>query len=491
MRPRLLRFFLDANILVDAQVRDLLLRAAEAGLIDVRWSAEVLGETRRALTGRLGLPQPQVDRLTLALVSSFAEADVVGYDHLVNQLVLPDSDDRHVLAAAIHGECDVLVTDNVADFPDSAAPSDADLLVFTADEAIEMVAASYPDAMVAVVQAQVLALRRPPVTLEAFVERLATRAPVGAAAVGAALGLAEYQRRYTQIRAAKDPTGPQQAVQRLLDALAKNDAPAVTALLSTDLAQRLSGRRTPTGAQVLQALQRALEDVLTETGWGFATAHRPHAPDVELVKLLQLGDEARIASGPQFARGHLFCLRSDPSGWTLVDLDGEDPAVIGEIVPPTDISEGSPGPALVAVADEDAPDGTHWAPQVQLAAAFATYLATDRDDETLRLLVTPESLAAWRRDLPDVDIPSDLGLATGVVPAHDQHWAQVEDICYVRFVRPPSTDATYRVEADTVAHGMWLTLQRRPDLGAAFDGWRIFGIGEPLPPEQIPGRVRG
>lgn len=44
---RRLRVFLDANVLVDAQVRDLILRAAETGLVDIRWSRRVLDETRR------------------------------------------------------------------------------------------------------------------------------------------------------------------------------------------------------------------------------------------------------------------------------------------------------------------------------------------------------------------------------------------------------------------------------------------------------------
>lgn len=46
---RRLRVLLDANVLVDAQVRDLFLRLAEAELIDVRWSAQILAEPRRAL----------------------------------------------------------------------------------------------------------------------------------------------------------------------------------------------------------------------------------------------------------------------------------------------------------------------------------------------------------------------------------------------------------------------------------------------------------
>jgi len=48
------------------------------------------------------------------------DALVTGYEHLIEALLLPDPDDRHVLAAAIVGQASVIVTCNVRDFPGEA-----------------------------------------------------------------------------------------------------------------------------------------------------------------------------------------------------------------------------------------------------------------------------------------------------------------------------------------------------------------------------------
>lgn len=326
---RRIRLLLDANVLVDAQVRDLFMTMAEAELIDLRWSGQILAEMTRALTERLGLDSDRVMRLVRAVDAAFPEAKVEGYEHLVDGLDLADPDDRHVLAAARKDECDFLVTYNDRDFPEEGANA-GDVQVLTPDEAIFLLAGAFPDRIDSVIRAQIERLHRPAMTVEGFLERLAGRAPTGAAALGAALGVEDYERIFEDIILSQSPSSAQGAVQQLLRAIQSNDSAAVAELIDVEFAETLTEPERPVPELVLEALSIRLDDVFTTDGWGMATARRIHGPDVELVKLIRGGDQPVIAFEPQAAQGHLFYMKVGDNGWVLVGLDGPDPAVAQE-----------------------------------------------------------------------------------------------------------------------------------------------------------------
>jgi predicted nucleic acid-binding protein len=110
--------FLDASVLYPAPLRDLLLELAVADLYRAKWSGAVHEEWIGAvLNNRPDLMRAQLER-TRDLMNTYArDALVTDFEPLIGVLELPDPDDRHVLAAAIKGRADLIVTVNLKDFP--------------------------------------------------------------------------------------------------------------------------------------------------------------------------------------------------------------------------------------------------------------------------------------------------------------------------------------------------------------------------------------
>jgi hypothetical protein len=109
---------LDANVLYPAPLRDLLLQLAVTDLFRAKWTADIHREWIEALLRK----EPHRDRAALERTRDLMDSHtrdclVTGYETLAATLILPDMDDRHVLAAAITGHCDVIVTQNLDDFP--------------------------------------------------------------------------------------------------------------------------------------------------------------------------------------------------------------------------------------------------------------------------------------------------------------------------------------------------------------------------------------
>jgi hypothetical protein len=121
---------LDTCVLVPSRARDVLLEIASTGAYRPLWSTEILAELDRALRlllGKRGASPEETDayltRLFRQMETTFPDALVTGWEPLAATLRLPDPDDRHVVAAAWVGRADVIVTDNLADFPPSALPA--------------------------------------------------------------------------------------------------------------------------------------------------------------------------------------------------------------------------------------------------------------------------------------------------------------------------------------------------------------------------------
>jgi predicted nucleic acid-binding protein len=91
---------------------------AMADLFRAKWTDAIHEEWMRNVQKNY----PEITRLKTERIRDLMNAHVrdclvTGYENLISTLTLPDPDDRHVLAAAIHARADVIVTANLTDFP--------------------------------------------------------------------------------------------------------------------------------------------------------------------------------------------------------------------------------------------------------------------------------------------------------------------------------------------------------------------------------------
>jgi predicted nucleic acid-binding protein len=110
---------LDSNVLYGNLVRDILLSLATAGLYHARWTHEIHREWSSHLVENRPELASKVPLLFEKINSSVPDCLVENYEYLIDSLKLPDLKDRHVLAAAIAGHADAIVTENLKDFPAS------------------------------------------------------------------------------------------------------------------------------------------------------------------------------------------------------------------------------------------------------------------------------------------------------------------------------------------------------------------------------------
>jgi len=111
-----LRAVIDANVLANSQVVDILLRIAEVvRLFLPLWSDQILEETRRTHVVKLGWLQRRVKSFRPALEKCFPYSFVSGYERWIAQCT-NDEGDRHVLACAIQGRAQHIITFNTRHF---------------------------------------------------------------------------------------------------------------------------------------------------------------------------------------------------------------------------------------------------------------------------------------------------------------------------------------------------------------------------------------
>lgn len=107
---------LDTNVIYPIEIRDLLFWFAHYDLFTPKWSNHIFEEWEDVMS-RKGIKKTEVKKRSEIANLAFPDALVTNYEPLISGLTLPDEKDCHVLVAAIKTNANVIVTNNLKDFP--------------------------------------------------------------------------------------------------------------------------------------------------------------------------------------------------------------------------------------------------------------------------------------------------------------------------------------------------------------------------------------
>lgn len=166
------RAILDACVLYPAPLRDFLMHLALLDVFEARWTEKIHDEwIRNVLAMRPDLKIEQLIRTRELMNSHVRDCLVEGFEKLIPTLKLPDADDGHVLAAAIHSKANVILTFNLQDFPAAVleefgitAKHPDDFLVELFETDVENICLAF--------ERQLKSLRNPPRTRDELLETL-------------------------------------------------------------------------------------------------------------------------------------------------------------------------------------------------------------------------------------------------------------------------------------------------------------------------------
>ncbi|MBZ0088233.1 MAG: PIN domain-containing protein [Thermomonas sp.] len=134
----------DASVLYPFEIRDILMISAATREHAVYWSEQILDEwATNAIEDKVATAA-QIQRLRDIMNQLHPNASIAhdSYEHLIGSMT-NDKKDRHVLAVAIASRSDVVVTNNVRDFPENSV-SPYNIEVQTPDEFIRTQATLNP-----------------------------------------------------------------------------------------------------------------------------------------------------------------------------------------------------------------------------------------------------------------------------------------------------------------------------------------------------------
>jgi predicted nucleic acid-binding protein len=178
---------LDACVIFSAPLRDTLFRAAGVGLYRLHFTDDILEEVRRSLVNKQRMTEDKAQNLISTIREEFPESFVTGYNKLIPSMT-NDTEDRHVLAAAVRCNAQVIVTQNIKDFPaDCLSPFDIDAQ--SPDEFLVHLFHLSPEIMAQIIIEQAGDLCKPSMTVPELLMILDKHAPKFVKLVQAAMSI--------------------------------------------------------------------------------------------------------------------------------------------------------------------------------------------------------------------------------------------------------------------------------------------------------------
>jgi hypothetical protein len=162
----------DACVLYPAPLRSFLIYLAMTNLYRARWTDAIHEEWMRNVEKDYpGFTRQQAERIRDLMNDAVLDPLVSGYESRIPALELPDPDDRHVLAAAIHCSAEMIVTFNIRDFPQEILKPYG-IEAIHPDDFISHQLGLYPVVVCRAARQQRLSLKKPPLSIEEFLASL-------------------------------------------------------------------------------------------------------------------------------------------------------------------------------------------------------------------------------------------------------------------------------------------------------------------------------
>lgn len=142
-------------------------------LFKAKWSDQIHEEwMRNVRKDYQDITQVQVERIRDLMNVHVLDCLVTDYEDLIGGLLLPDPNDRHVLAVAIRAEASVIVTSNLQDFPKETLARYG-VEAQHPDDFITQLLELAPELVCCAAKQQRTGLKNPPLTSEQYLESLA------------------------------------------------------------------------------------------------------------------------------------------------------------------------------------------------------------------------------------------------------------------------------------------------------------------------------